>query len=96
MQQECQKLYHEFSALDTLATDVHHLRTRVEKLEACVTSKVKVWHICRHQLLHNHVGVAKTACTLCSGQLRDAVDHRDCLLGQSRLLLILRVSGFEN
>ena len=42
MQQECQKLYHEFGAIAALAKDVHHLRTRVEKLEACVTSKIKV------------------------------------------------------
>lgn len=50
MQQECEKLYQEFSALDTLATDVHHLRTRVEKLEACVTDKVKVRDMSRHWL----------------------------------------------
>lgn len=42
MQQECQKLYHELGAIDALAQDVQQLRTRVEKLEACLVTKMKV------------------------------------------------------
>lgn len=41
MQQECQKLYHELGAIDALAQDVQQLRTRVEKLEACLVTKMK-------------------------------------------------------
>ena len=42
MQQEFQKLYDEFGAIDALVQDVHHLRNRVEKLEACLVTKMNV------------------------------------------------------
>lgn len=42
MQQECQELYDDFGATDALAQDVHQLRKNVEKLEACLATKMKV------------------------------------------------------
>ncbi|KAL3152384.1 hypothetical protein ABBQ32_001441 [Trebouxia sp. C0010 RCD-2024] len=41
MQQECQELYDDFGATDALAQDVHQLRKNVEKLEACLATKMK-------------------------------------------------------